>query len=242
VLNRIARSTKSRLQRAFWRASRLAGVEPHRPSELRQYWEERAARYRDEVRSILDPDDPYALAQREFLDSLGHIPWRSMLEVGCGFGWHLRALAAEFPGRHAAGVDFSYTQLQQAREYAGPVVGLAQASADALPFADGAFDIVFTSGLLVCIHPDGIDRVVRELTRVARHSVMTLEYAREHIVTPQARATMASAAWHGHRFSDVHRRAGLDVVRAAPFAAFAADPTRVPLSFFHGVKGRSGPR
>ena len=111
---------------------------------------------------------------------------------------------------------------------------MLQAGAAALPFADGAFDIVFTSGLLVCIHPDGVQAVMQELARVARRSVIALEYAREHVTTPTARETMEAAPWHGHRFRELYAAANLDLVRAEPFAAFAAEPDRVPLSFFEG--------
>jgi ubiquinone/menaquinone biosynthesis C-methylase UbiE len=235
-LTRVARGARSRLRTVLRRAGRLTGLELHRPSESRRYWEDRAGRYRDEVRSILDPSDPYFLAQQEFVAGLGRFEWSSILEVGCGFGWHLRAVHGAFPGRRAAGVDFSAAQLVQAREHAGEAVWLAQAAAGALPFPSDAFDVVFTSGLLVCIHPNAIDAVMRELVRVARRSVITLEYAREHIVSAAARETMEGAAWHAHTFSEIHRRAGLRIVAAAPFASFAADPDRVPLSSFHGVK------
>jgi SAM-dependent methyltransferase len=233
----IARGAKGRLLRMTRGAARAVGMEPHRVSEAREYWETRGYHYRDEVASILRPDDPYYVAQQEFLDALAAFEWRSILEVGCGFGWHMKALRERFPDRRVHGVDFSFSQLRQAAQYLQSTRGLVQADASTVPFASDRYDVVFTSGLLVCIHPEGVAAVVTELARVARASVMTLEYAREHVASPQARATMDTAAWHGHRFSALYAEAGLVVERAAPFAAFAAQPERVPLSFFHGRKG-----
>jgi len=69
----------------------------------------------------------------------------SVLEVGCGVGAQLRVLARNFPHVRFAGVDHSEAQLARARTLLADVlarnqVELAQASAYALPFADGACD------------------------------------------------------------------------------------------------------
>src|SRR5262245_52439941 len=101
----------SRVRAGAVRLSRLIGVEPHLESESRRYWEERGHRYRAEVASILDASDPYHRAQGEFIERLRSLDWTSALEVGCGFGWHLKALSGAFPGRRLAGVDFSFSQL-----------------------------------------------------------------------------------------------------------------------------------
>ena len=191
------------------------------------------------MKSILRPDDPYFEAQQEFVTILRGLAWRSILEVGCGFGWHLKAIREAFPERRVHGLDFSASQIAQARDYLGSATGLFQADASSLPASDASYDIVFTSGLLVCIHPDRVQRALGEIVRVARASVMTLEYAREHVRSPQARATMAEAAWHGHLFGTLYPAAGLELVHAAPCAAFAAEPDRVPLSLFHGRKAGS---
>ena len=93
----------------------------------------------------------------------------SILEVGCGYGKQLRAI------RHLrdvpmVGVDFSPTQLARARGYLAGLdrIGLVLGSGGALPFADGAFDLVLTSAVILHNPPAVAQRMRREVLRVAR--------------------------------------------------------------------------
>jgi ubiquinone/menaquinone biosynthesis C-methylase UbiE len=216
---------------------RLLGRAPHKPTETRRYWESRGRQYRDQVQSIFTDGDPYAQAQQELLQELAAIPWQSLLEVGCGFGWHLRTIQLTYPDRRITGTDFSWSQLEEGREYVrGTGVALGQADARRLPFPDNSVDLVLTSGLLVCIHADELAHVLGELKRVTRRSVVLLEYAREHMDLPARRALMDQADWHGHNYSRALAEAGLRLVKAFPFRAFEPHPDRVPLSLFHAEK------
>jgi SAM-dependent methyltransferase len=65
------------------------------------------------------------------------------LDLGCGTGFHLPLLHAL--GWTPTGIDLSGDQLRLARERAGELAELVQADASDLPFADGAFDLVFSA-------------------------------------------------------------------------------------------------
>lgn len=65
---------------------------------------------------------------------------RRVLDAGCGTGRLLRSAASVFPAAQLVGVDFSAGMLTQARRFARGT--FVRAESDALPFADGAFDIV----------------------------------------------------------------------------------------------------
>lgn len=83
------------------------------------------------------------------------------LDVGCGTGRNLPLYPA---GVSVIGVDPSPDALRKARARA-PAVPLVRASAEALPFRDGAFDTV-VSGLVFCSVPDapkGLAEVKRVL-------------------------------------------------------------------------------
>jgi ubiquinone/menaquinone biosynthesis C-methylase UbiE len=85
------------------------------------------------------------------------------LEVGCGTGRNLPLYPA---GVRAVAVDPARQNLLRARRRA-PGVPLVQASAEALPFRDGAFDTVVAS-LVFCSVPDpmrGLAEVRRVLAR-----------------------------------------------------------------------------
>jgi SAM-dependent methyltransferase len=237
LLRRVGGALRRRVSVKVTSTVRQLGLRPHVESEDRTYWEDRGRRYLREVSSILDPADPYFAAQQDFLDSLRSEAWTSILEVGCGFGWHLRAIAGAFPGRRAVGVDFSLSQLQQGRDYlAGSGAQLAQADAARLPFADDSIDIVFTSGLLMCVHPDRLIDMLRELRRVSRHAVIAMEVAHEHIDSPARRSIALSAGWHCHSYAAALPQAGIRLQHSMAFRSFASSPDRVPFSFFRGVK------
>lgn len=53
---------------------------------------------------------------------------------------------------------------------------IVQGSALDLPFADDSFDMVFTSGLLIHIHPRWIKRVMMEINRCSRKFIWGFEY------------------------------------------------------------------
>src|SRR5215469_3665941 len=87
-----------------------------------------------------------AAASALLLDLLGPGPGRC-LDVGCGGGVHLQALAAH--GWTVVGADLSADQLGVARRRA-PGIGLVRADAAWLPLGDGAVDAV----VLAFVHTD----------------------------------------------------------------------------------------
>jgi SAM-dependent methyltransferase len=94
----------------------------------------------------------------------------SVLEVGCGYGKQLRELRRLLPDVPLTGVDFSPSQLAMGERYLGGLDGimLLQGSGDALPFPDGAFDLVLTSAVILHNPPDVAERIRREVVRVGR--------------------------------------------------------------------------
>ena len=106
---------------------------------------------------------------------LGDLPRNlSILEVGCNVGNQL-ALLAGMGFTQLTGMDIQRYALEQARNRL-PDAGLLQGSALALPFPDQAFDLVFTSGVLIHVHPDHLHKVLAEIYRVTRRWIWGLEY------------------------------------------------------------------
>jgi SAM-dependent methyltransferase len=93
----------------------------------------------------------------------------SILEVGCGYGKQLKALR-DLVDVPLVGLDFSPSQLATARGYLDGLgrIELVQGSGATLPFADGAFDLVLTSAVILHNPPAVAQRMRREVLRVAR--------------------------------------------------------------------------
>jgi ubiquinone/menaquinone biosynthesis C-methylase UbiE len=101
------------------------------------------------------------------LNVLGNLAGRVVLEVGCGGAQWSVALAGQ--GANAVGLDVSERQLEFAKRLVHEQavdVPLVQASADAIPFVGGTFDIVFCDfGAVTFVDPYA---AVPEVARVLR--------------------------------------------------------------------------
>ena len=92
-----------------------------------------------------------------------------MLDVGCGLGTLSAAAAAR--GATVTGVDLAAGMLAEARRR-HPQVEFVLADAEALPFADGAFDVAL--GAFVVNHLPHPERAAAELARVARRVALAM--------------------------------------------------------------------
>ncbi|MDD5305869.1 MAG: class I SAM-dependent methyltransferase [Deltaproteobacteria bacterium] len=86
---------------------------------------------------------------------------RDALEVGCGTGLIMRGL--EGRAHRLVGLDLSRGMLREAHARSFEVV---QGTADALPFPDGSFDIVYSFKVLAHVPP--IREAMAEMARVLR--------------------------------------------------------------------------
>lgn len=98
----------------------------------------------------------------------------TFLEVGCNVGNQLLLLQAQ-GYTQLTGIELQSYALAGARSRLCNVA-LEQGSALALPFEDQAFDIVFTSGVLIHIAPDDLHQAMSEIHRCARHYIWGAEY------------------------------------------------------------------
>jgi ubiquinone/menaquinone biosynthesis C-methylase UbiE len=137
----------------------------------RQWWDRDADDYQAEHGDFLGDVDfvwcPERLREAD-VRLLGELPGRRVLELGCGAASASRWLSTE-QARPVA-LDLSAGMLRHAAHAAatsGVRVPLVQADALALPFADGAFDVVCTAFGAVPFVADSA-AVMREVFRVLR--------------------------------------------------------------------------
>jgi len=157
------------------------------------------------------------------LEATGLKAWREWLvggargralDVGCGTGRNLPLYAG---GVFVVGVDPEAHALAKARRRA-PGVPLVRASAEALPFRDGAFDTV-VSGLVFCSVPDaakGLAEVKRALKRDGR--LRMLEHVRSHVAWRARLQDWIQPAWTVVAGGCHPNRATEAAVEAAGFA------------------------
>lgn len=136
----------------------------------RRWWEDNADDYQAEHGAFLDAGGfvwgPEGLTEAD-AGLLGDVRGARLLEAGCGAARCTQWLAAR--GAHAVGVDIAFRQLQHSRlaDDPGARTAVVQADARVLPFAEGAFDTVFsTYGALQFVADSAA--VMAECARVLR--------------------------------------------------------------------------
>ncbi|MGE0879222.1 MAG: class I SAM-dependent methyltransferase [Acidimicrobiia bacterium] len=132
----------------------------------RRYWEREAAAYQaDHSKGLMRSPMAWGIWRipESQLRALGDIRGCDVLEYGCGGAqW---SIALRSHGARVVGLDIAMGQLSHARSLSTDVA-LVQASGDATPFADGAFDVVFCDhGAMGFIDPRRTLPEVRRLLR-----------------------------------------------------------------------------
>jgi pseudaminic acid biosynthesis-associated methylase len=102
----------------------------------------------------------------------------SVLEVGCGQGANLAAIARRLDPAQVWGIDVAAAALDRAREHA-PGANLVRGPARRLPFRDRFVDLVFTVGVLIHQPEETLGDVVDEIVRCADRFVLWAEYHAE---------------------------------------------------------------
>ena len=111
---------------------------------------------------------------KEFLSGLGKDI--SILEVGCNRANQLLVLKDD-NYTNLWGIEINKKAIELARE--NKSLNLLEGSAQNLPFKDGFFDLVFTSGVLIHISPDDLPKAMDEIYRVAKKYIWCFEYFSE---------------------------------------------------------------
>jgi pseudaminic acid biosynthesis-associated methylase len=97
-----------------------------------------------------------------------------ILEVGANVGTQLRCLRA-LGFQELYGIELQQYAVDQAHADSTRI-NLIRGSAFDVPFRDGFFDLVFTSGVLIHIGPDDIGRALDEIHRCSRRWIWGYEY------------------------------------------------------------------
>jgi SAM-dependent methyltransferase len=144
--------------------------------EIQRYWNERIhdlemTREPVGTKAFFDDLDEYRFDKLRYLPQLvdfSSFRGQRLLEVGCGIGTDLLRFARG--GARVTGVDLSKTAIELAQQnfavHGGAAEELRVANGEALPYSDGAFDVVYGHGVIQ--YTSDPARLVRECARVVR--------------------------------------------------------------------------
>ena len=97
-----------------------------------------------------------------------------ILEVGCNIGNQLISLQ-KMGFKSLYGIELQQEAVELSKDKSKNI-NIICGSAFDLPFRDGFFDLVFTSGLLIHIGPNNINSVLSEIYRCSNKFIWGLEY------------------------------------------------------------------
>lgn len=133
---------------------------PATADDLDRLYQTKYGRTRSEMNAAMLQDVPRSAA---------------ILEIGCNRGAQLHCLSGAGYS-NLAGIDINARAIALAGKIL-PKANLRIAKACAVPFQAGAFDMVFTSGVLIHIPPLEIGSVMDEMARLSRRWIWGFEYA-----------------------------------------------------------------
>jgi pseudaminic acid biosynthesis-associated methylase len=149
---------------------------------------------------------------------------RSVLEVGCGSGWNLRALRQVDPMLALWGAEINQTALQEAADSGLFVVDSSLFDLKT-EWPEGGFDLVASVGVLIHVGPEDLSRAMDSIISVSNRYVLAVEYADETEV-------MVPYRDHNERlwrrpFGKLYEAKGLKLVAEFDAPADAFDRCRV---------------
>lgn len=117
------------------------------------------------------------------LESFGSDTPRSILEVGCNVGLNLRALSALSSAELFGLEPNGKARAKLVGDKVVPESHVKEGFSTLLPFEDASADMVFTVGVLIHIPPAELPETYREMHRVSRRFILSVEYYSEQPVT-----------------------------------------------------------
>ncbi len=143
-------------------------------SDFGQKYTDRNPQSLEELESLYR--DRYGLSRsdmnQKFLGEIDHS--MRILEVGSNIGLQLACLRS-MGFESVCGIEIQRYAVERSKQLFENL-DVIQGSAFDIPFKDGYFDLVYTSGVLIHIRPDDLPAVLQEIHRVSRRWIWGFEY------------------------------------------------------------------
>jgi ubiquinone/menaquinone biosynthesis C-methylase UbiE len=121
-----------------------------------------------------------------------------ILEIGCNYGANLDHLSNINNGKFY-GIDISKDGIEKGKELLGNKAILSVGTLFDLPYEDNYFDVVFTVGVLIHIHPDELESALKEISRVSKNWVINVELCSK-IGKPKKQNIMSNKDYKDNKF------------------------------------------
>ncbi|SFL89227.1 pseudaminic acid biosynthesis-associated methylase [Paenibacillus sp. 1_12] len=106
-----------------------------------------------------------------------NLPIYNVLEVGCNVGNILRSVQS-IDLENLYGIELQPYAVEKSKELCRNI-NIIQGSGFDIPFKDYYFDLVYTSGVLIHIAPEDLNKIFDEMYRVSKRYIWGFEYYSE---------------------------------------------------------------
>ncbi len=179
------------------------------------YWQQRGRKYLEEFAEHGE-GTKVAFAKQEsvFLDVVKTLEFKSVLELGCGFGRMLKLLDDNFRLHQIWGIDVSEHQLGNATRLLNladkSYIFLQQGNISELDWIpEHSFDLAYTSEVLMHVSdPEGI---LRSMQRITRKYILILEW--QDLTLPFGVSLVAPWCFN-HNYRQLCEKVGLVILDA----------------------------
>ena len=203
-----------------WFLCKFFSVRLPKLKSQQHYWANRGTFYMQEIveSCYLDRE---LFFQNLLIDQLKTLEFNSLFEAGCGFGWSIKRVADEIPGKRIGGIDFSLPQLNNTKIHMGGYhPRICCGDICHMPFKDDVFDIGISVGVFMNIHPSKIKNALMEMIRVSKRYIIHLEYD-ENNTTKELREKRAfKTNIISHNYSKLYKELGKEIVCYKTFKDF----------------------
>jgi SAM-dependent methyltransferase len=175
-----------------------------------QYWQQEGAYWKEEYERRRRSSFYFIVQEAAIAYFFSLNCPAKVLEYGCGVGRHLKYLR-NIPNLEVYGCDQSPTMLEAITQWGGnewfeQYIELVEPTGT-LPYEDGAFDIAFTSEVLIHTRPEDVPGRLRELLRVSKKGIFHIE--------PDVKVDLCRGAHQGcwnHDYIEIYRELGIDCI------------------------------
>ena len=181
------------------------------------YWRERGESYKDEFKSKnRNPVQKakYETQGRLLIELLGRLSFKSVLEIGCGFGRITKLMVDAFPAIESFdALDLSPDQLKNAKEYVNSAkVTYHCTTFQAFTAQENTYDLVVASEVLLHVQPIEIKTFMARMIALSRANVVHIDWS------PRTPPTRPAAHNFPHNYPQIYRELGskirgLEVIR-----------------------------
>ena len=135
-----------------------------------KYWKNRKIDWKT---AYWTPEHPH---RDLIIEGLKRFNFGSVYEIGCGAGANLYRIHQAFPHTQFGGMDINTEAIMFAKQALPLAQILDVGVADNIFFSDKSIDVVLTDAAIIYIGKDKIDKVMKEISRIARNGVVLCEF------------------------------------------------------------------